>query len=214
MPYGPVHGGGGFDGGFEFTPDGLAWLLDGHNIPTSPSLAVEAAREVCARYSVDEAFATLIGEAAKCIVAKCDRAAMVLLGLAFEDAVWDLAAALAAQQGAATEPFLTTLTEEAASPTVRLAATRDAVRAIRDRVKRQRGGRVDWWSQWEDAPDSLSGYLSAVRLARNKAAHDPDADISPLRVALLLGSAPTAIEQIAAMTAFLRSPPAGVDPAV
>lgn len=145
----------------------------------------------------------------RCVRNTCHRAAIILIGLASEDACSSLLDVLARypSQDPKNGDWRIVASEPVFSK--RWGAAVRVVRKIKDGLRPAARGQ-DWWRPLDPIPEWLLPLGEAMRLARNEAAHVADRDFTPGEVLVLLAAIPTQLELVAALAAFLASPPAGV----
>ena len=205
------------NGPFHFTADGVQYFSEGFISIDDPAHLGEALQELKTRIPVIEGGQIeLVLEAQRCIRSGCNRAGMVVMGVASEDSCGALldSIPLNCQAPASNSPLHgdwanccnTTLNfTRRWKPAIRI------LEAIKRSI-RSAGRGESWWPWWEMVPGSLHTVGEAVRIKRNAAAHDTTRKFSKAEVALLLSAMPTQLEMIANLTEFLQSPPSGIAP--
>ncbi len=204
-------------GPFHFTADGVNYFRDGFVSIDDPGHLGEALQELKARLpTIEDGQIELLLEAQRCIRSGCNRAGMVVMGVASEDSCIALmdAIPLNCQAPSSGSPLLN---DWASCTHQSLAFTRRWKPSIRilETVKRNIRSAVQgesWWSWWEMVPGSLHTVGEAVRVSRNIAAHNTTRKFTKAEVALLLSAMPTHLEMIANLTDFLQNPPSGLAP--
>ena len=204
-------------GPFHFTADGVNYFRDGFVSIDDPGHLGEVLQELKARIpTIEDGQIELLLEAQRCIRSGCNRAGMVVMGVASEDSCIALmdAIPLNCQAPASGSPLFS---DWASCTNQSLAFTRRWKPAIRileaiKRIIRSAGQGESWWPWWEMVPGSLHTVGEAVRISRNAAAHDTTRKFTKAEVALLLAAMPTQLEMIANLTSFLQNPPSGIAP--
>ncbi|MHC5056352.1 MAG: hypothetical protein ACYTKD_16760 [Planctomycetota bacterium] len=204
------------NGPFRFTSEGIRYFTSGAYTPIDDPghfcSALQALRQKHGR--ITEAQIALLLEAQKCIHSGCFRAAMVLVGVACEDACTSLLDSLAdglkpPVKGSATKPDWAAMSNASLSFAARWKPGLRVLETVKQGL-RQQGRGADWWQWWQTVPGSLSTVGEAVRMSRNVAAHDSERVFEKPEVALLLAALPIILEAICELDSFLESPPAGV----
>lgn len=202
-------------GVFTFSERGLRYFNGDVALDGDPSPLLAKLLELQTKHPkvVGAAQLTLLSEAQHCWRERCYRAAMILTGLAAEDASLAIVDALAAYPAQATTGASvadwSTITATSGMFSVRWGAAVRVLRRLRDGL-RGPGKGAAWWKILDPAPEWLLPLGEAVRLARNEAAHNPDRDYGANDVTLLLAALPTQLEAIAELHAFLTTPPTGL----
>lgn len=208
-------------GVFTFSTRGLAYFLESTVMLERKGALETSLGELDDRCAgaVGAGQQVLLGEAQRCWKQGCYRAAMVLVGVANEEAgvaLLDLldaypnkAPASSSEWAAATSSSNSFSTRfEAGMKILRRLATALKKEA---RKRRQQGDTVPWGDLWFRSVDSLHGMGEAIRCARNHAAHDGSAEFRRGDVGLLLSTMPMLLEHVWELSEFLRSPPEGLD---
>lgn len=203
----------GLDNGvFHFTSEGIKYFSGGFISVDDSGYFGQALTELQERIPlIGDGRRELLLEAHRCLKAGCYRAAMVLIGVANEDACLALVDAVPANLKAPSNgnPILQDWNNCCNTDLTFSHRWKSAVR-IFESVKpklRKLGKGEPWWQWWEMIPGSLYTVGEAVRIARNAAAHSVDRPFCKAEVALLLASMPIQLEMIASITAFLKEPP-------
>jgi len=204
-------------GPFHFTADGVSYFRDGFVSIDDPGHLGEALYELKTRIpTIEDGQIEMLLEAQRCIRSGCNRAGMVVIGVASEDSCTALTDAipLNCQAPASGSPLHS---DWASCCNQTLAFTRRWKPAIRileaiKRIIRSAGQGESWWPWWEMVPGCLHTVGEAVRISRNAAAHDTTRKFTKAEVALLLSAMPTHLEMIANLTDFLQNPPSGLAP--
>ena len=200
------------NGAFHFTSEGIKYFSGGFISVDDSGYFGQALAELQERIPlIGDGQRELLLEAHRCLKAGCYRAAMVLIGVANEDACLALVDALPANLKAPPNGNLILQDWNNCNNGTLAFSNRwkSAVRII-ESVKpklRKLGKGEPWWQWWEMVPGSLHTVGEAVRIARNAAAHSVDRPFSKAEVALLLSSMPIQLEMIGNLTAFLTDPP-------
>jgi hypothetical protein len=205
-------------GVFHFTEDGVKYFSEQGFISIhDPGQLAQVLQDLKQRTPViEDGQIELLLEAQRCIRAGCYRAAMVVMGVASEDACLKLIDAIPTncQAPAADSPLHGDWSNCTNSSSAFAARWKPAIRLL-DAIKavlRSPARGEPWWQWWELVPGSLFTVGEAVRLARNAAAHNPKRKFTKAEVALLLAAMPTQLEMIANLTDFLTNPPAHLKP--
>lgn len=204
-------------GPFHFTADGVRYFSEGFISIDDPGQLGEVLQELKQRIStIEDGQIELLLEAQRCIRSGCNRAGMVVMGVASEDSCITLldAIPLNCQAAGSGSPLYA---DWANCYNATLNFTRRWKPAIRileaiKRNLRSSGQGESWWQWWEMIPGSLYTLGEAIRVARNAAAHDTTRKFSKAEVGLLLSAMPTQLEMIAKMTEFLKTPPPALIP--
>lgn len=194
-------------GAFTFTQRGLQYFKAGIALDTEPDALAAKLLDLHRRFpdTVSVSQLTLLREARHCWRQACYRAAMILTGLACEDAALALVDALDAYPAkAATGPTLADWKGIAPGGmfSQRWGAAVRVIRRLRDGL-RAAGKAQDWWKLLDPQPEWLLPLGEAVRVARNESAHNSDRDYGLSDVTLLLAALPTQLEVIAELRSFL-----------
>ncbi len=190
--------------GCTFTYAGLEFFKSRAMVLVDPNLVACQLRDQPAEVQV------VAQEAWRCLTSGCNRAAMVMVGLAAEDSAAALIEALCGIKGHEKQPYWKPVTSESGSFQVRWTAGLQMLDRIKERLKAQRQGRVEWWSRWECVPDVLRPIGEALRLGRNRAAHSIDDEFSFNHVAMYYASLPFYLKTLDAIREFLDEPPDGI----
>lgn len=204
-------------GPFHFTADGVRYFREGFISIDDPGHLGEVLQELKQRIpTIEDGQIELLLEAQRCIRSGCNRAGMVVMGVASEDLCIALLDAIPLNCHA--PGSISTLHGDWANCcNATLNFTRRWKPAIRilEAIKRNirsSGQGESWWPWWEMIPGSLYTVGEAVRISRNAAAHDTTRKFSKAEVALLLSAMPTQLEMIANLTDFLQNTPRGIAP--
>jgi len=204
------------NGPFRFTTEGIRYFTSGTYAPVDDPghfcSALEALRKKHGQ--ITEGQLALLLEAQKCIHSGCFRAAMVLVGVACEDACISLLDSASGNlnppaKGSALASDWASMSNGSLSFAARWKPGLRILEVLRQGL-RQQGRGAAWWQWWETVPGSLSSVGEAVRVSRNAAAHDADRAFGKSEVALLLAALPIVLEAVCELDSFLKSPPAGV----
>jgi hypothetical protein len=204
-------------GPFHFTADGVRYFSEGFISIDDPGHLGEVLQELKRRIpAIEDGQIELLLEAQRCIKSGCNRAGMVVMGVASEDSCIALmdAIPLNCQAPASGSPLQG---DWANCCNVTLNFTRRWKPATRilETIKRNirsAGHGESWWPWWKMVPGSLHSVGEAVRIARNAAAHDTTRKFSKAEVALLLSAMPIQLEMIASLTSFLQKVPPNLTP--
>ena len=204
-------------GPFHFTADGVRYFSEGFISIDDPGHLGEALQELKTRIpAIEDGQIELLLEAQRCIRSGCNRAGMVVMGVASEDSCAALmnAIPLNCQVPASGSPLYGDWTNCCNATLTFTRRWKPAIRILEaiKRNIRSFGHGEPWWSWWEMIPGSLHTVGEAVRVARNAAAHDTTRKFSKAEVALLLSAMPTQLEMIANLTDFLQNPPSRLTP--
>jgi hypothetical protein len=204
-------------GPFHFTADGVRYFSEGFISIDDPGHLGEALQELKTRIpAIENGQIELLLEAQRCIRSGCNRAGMVVMGVASEDSCAALmnVIPLNCQVPASGSPLYSDWTNCCNATLAFTRRWKPAIRILKaiKRNIRSSGHGGPWWSWWEMIPGSLHTVGEAVRLARNAAAHDTTRKFSKAEVALLLSAMPTQLEMIANLTDFLKNPPSALRP--
>jgi hypothetical protein len=200
------------NGVFHFTSEGITYFSGGFISVDDSGYFGQALAELQGRIPlIGDGQRELLLEAHRCLKANCYRAAMVLIGVANEDACLALANAVPANLKAPPNgnPLLrdwNTCCDVTLTLSHRWKSAVRILESVKSKLRKVVKGEP-WWQWWEMVPGSLYTVGEAVRIARNAAAHSVDRTFSKAEVALLLASMPTQIEMIGNLTAFLTDPP-------
>ena len=204
-------------GPFHFTADGVRYFKEGFISIDDPGHLAEVLQELKKRIlTIEDGQIELLLEAQRCIRSGCNRAGMVVMGVASEDSCvalldaiptnWQAPGSGSPLHGDWADCCNTTLNfTRRWKPAIRI------LEAIKRNI-RSAGHGESWWPWWEMIPGSLHTVGEAVRIARNAAAHDTTRKFSKAEVALLLSAMPTQLEMIANLTNFLQNPPSNLTP--
>lgn len=208
---------------FSFTDIGLSYYMQGlGDLGPAGSLAAKL-RAVRAANSlvVTEEQIVVLDEAQHCWSMSCYRAAMILIGVASEDALSGLADDLNTSYSSVLPvPGLPKWKDLAPGQTIgkRMDAAFEALRAMNEKLRKtifahkNTHGSFPPWSSDLQSPDALQGIAEAIRQSRNEAAHDPLSTSAAGDVTLLLSSMPALLEKVAGIRSFLRTPPVPLPP--
>jgi hypothetical protein len=202
-------------GPFHFTTDGVKYFFEGFVSIDDPGRLGEVLQELKQRVPpLKDGQIELLLEAQRCIKSGCNRAGMVMIGVASEDlciALMDTISAncQAPASGSPLEGDWANCCNANLNFTRRWKPAIRILEAIKRNV-RSAGQGESWWPWWEMIPESLHTVGEAVRMARNAAAHDTTRKFSKAEVALLLSAMPTQLEMIATLTDFLQNPPSNL----
>lgn len=204
-------------GPFHFTSDGVRYFSEGFVSIDDPGHLGEVLQELKQRIpSIEDGQIELLLEAQRCIRSGCNRAGMVVMGVASEDLCTGLMDAISqnCQAPATGSPLYGDWTNCCNSTLTFTRRWKPTIRILEEIKKtiRSAGQGESWWPWWEMIPGSLNTVGEAVRIARNAAAHDTTRKFSKAEVALLLSAMPTQLEMIANLTEFLKNPPPGIVP--
>jgi len=198
-----------------FTRAGVEWARGECRIRTNPHEILDALQSVHDDYpsTVTPGCVALVQEAVHCIESRCFRAAVVLAGVAAEDATGQLMECLCKLTSYTAANGWNDLTNRALAFARRWAGARLVLAEVRQRIQRQlQRPRPDWWSLWENLPESLVPLGEAVRISRNTAAHDADHRFTYLEAATLLCGLPHQLRWIAEIQDHIQNPRDGVTP--
>jgi len=205
-------------GPFHFTADGVKYFSEeGFISLDDPGQLATVLQELKQRVAaIQDGQIELLLEAQRCIRSGCYRAAMVVMGVASEDACIALVDAiqLHCQAPAASSHLYSDWNNSLNTSLAFSARWKPAIRLLEAIKKQLRvpGKGESWWQWWELVSGSLFTVGEAVRVARNAAAHDTQRKFSRGEVALLLTAMPTQLEMIANLTDFLTAPPSHLQP--
>lgn len=197
---------------FHFTLEGIKYFSGGFISVDDAGYFGQALAELQDRVpTFTDGQRELLLEAQRCLKAGCYRAAIILVGVANEDACSGMVDAIAVnlkmpQNGSS----LLLDWNNCCDGTLNFSRRWKSATRILETMKpklRKIGTGEPWFQWWEMVPGSLSTLGEAVRIARNSAAHNGDRTFSKAEVALLLSAMPTQIEMIASITEFLTDPP-------
>jgi hypothetical protein len=169
--------------------------------------------------AISRSQATLLLEAQRCWKAACYRAAVVMLGLANEEAVESLLSAVEKQVPQDPSTKVGNAWKELRNTKNKVAARWDAAREIlmvvHDQLKAAhvagKKTKPVWWVKtWEYALDPIATGIDGLRTLRNAAAHDPTHMIERGEVEVLFAGLPGLLQRVAGLRRFLRTPPRGV----
>jgi len=203
------------NGPFHFTADGVRYFSEGFISVDDPGNLGIVLRELQDRLpSVEDGQIELLLEAQRCVKSSCNRAAMVVIGVASEEACTSLLEAIPTncqkpKKGSQFEQDWKSCCNSALSFTGRWKPAIRILEAIKKSVRGKAKGET-WGQWWEMVPGSFFTIGEAVRIARNAAAHDTTRKFSKAEVALLLGAMPTQLAMIANLTEFLTNPPPNI----
>ena len=200
------------NGVFHFTSEGIKYFAGGFISVDDSGYFGQALTKLQERIPLISAGQReLLLEAHRCLKAACYRAAMVLIGVANEDACLALVDGLSANLKAppSGNPILQDWNNCCNGNLVLANRWKPAIRILESmKPKLRKAGKGEpWWQWWEMVPGSLYTVGEAVRIARNTAAHSVDRTFSKAEVALLLSSMPVQLEMIGNLTSFLTDPP-------
>lgn len=199
-------------GAFHFTSEGIKYFSGGFISVDDPGYLGGALIELQERLSaITDGQREMLLEAQRCLKAGCYRAAMVLIGVANEDACLGLVDAIPLNLCVVSNgnPLLQDWNNcclQTLAFSTRWKSTVRILESVKPKL-RKFGKGEPWWQWWEMIPGSLNTVGEAVRVARNTAAHSVDRPFSKAEVALLLSSMPTQLEMVASLTTFLTTPP-------
>lgn len=199
------------NGPFHFTADGVQYFSEGFICIDDPGHLGEVLQELKSRIpTIEDGQIELLLEAQRCIRSGCNRAGMVVMGVACEDSCIALldAIPLNCQTPASGTPLngdWTNCCNATLNFTRRWKPAIRILEAIKRNI-RSAGHGESWWPWFEMIPGSLHTVGEAVRIARNAAAHDTTRKFSKAEVALLLSAMPTQLEMVANLTSFLQNP--------
>jgi hypothetical protein len=197
----------------SFTRHGLAWARGTYRLRTNPHEILEAVEQVHQDWpeTVKAGCVALVAEAVDCIEKRCFRAAVVLVGVAAEEATTQLMECLCGLTGYTAANGWSDLNNRALAFARRWAGARQVLAEVKERIKVQLNRpRPDWWSLWEGLPESLVPLAEAVRVSRNTAAHDADHQFTYLKAATLLCGLPHQLRWIAEIQDHIQNPRNGV----
>lgn len=204
-------------GPFHFTADGVRYFSEGFISIDDPGHLGVVLQDLKARIpAIDNGQIELLLEAQRCIRSGCNRAGMVVMGVASEDICYALINAIPSncnvhESNSVLYSDWTNCCNSTLTFTRRWKPVIRILEAIKKNI-RSNGYGEQWWSWWEMIPGSLYTVGEAVRVARNAAAHDITRKFSKAEVALLLSAMPTLLEMIANLTDFLTNPPSQITP--
>jgi len=205
------------NGPFHFTADGVKYFSEGFISIDDPGHLGEVLQELKIRIPIIEnGQIELLLEAQRCIKSGCNRAGMVVMGVASEDSCVALMDAIPLNchvpaAGSSLHGDWANCCNQMLAFTRRWKPAIRILEAIKRNI-RLSGQGESWWPWWEMIPGSLHTVGEAVRISRNAAAHDITRKFSKAEVSLLLSAMPTQLEMIANLTAFLHTPPSGIAP--
>jgi hypothetical protein len=194
----------------SFTRRGLEWARGAYRVKSQPHEVLKALATVGNDHpdTVTPAVIALAQEALRCIEGRCFRAAVVLIGVACEEAVTALMEALCDLKGYEKVNGWRDQNDRARSFGPRWTAAREVLKAVKENLRSQLSRpRPDWWSLWEGLPESLVPLGEAVRISRNTAAHDADHRFTHLEAATLFCGLPYQLRWVAEVQNFLSAPP-------
>ena len=204
-------------GPFHFTADGARYFREGFVSIDDPGYLGEVLQGLKQRLpSIENGQIELLLEAQRCIRSGCNRAGMVVMGVASEDSCIALLDAIplncqAPGSGSPLHGDWANCCNTILNFTRRWKPAIRILEAIKRNI-RAAGQGESWWPWWEMIPGSLNTVGEAVRIARNVATHDTARKFSKAEVALLLSAMPTLLEMIANLTEFFQNPPPGIVP--
>lgn len=204
-------------GPFHFTADGINYFKEGFISIDDPGHLGEVLQELKQRIpTIEDGQIELLLEAQRCIRSGCNRAGMVVMGVASEDSCITLLDAIPLNcqtpgSGAPLHGDWANCCNATLNFTRRWKPAIRILEAIKKNI-RPAGHGESWWPWWEMIPGSLHTVGEAVRIARNAAAHDTTRRFSKAEVALLLAAMPIQLEMIANLTSFLQNPPSNLTP--
>ena len=202
-------------GPFHFTNDGVQYFKGGFVSIDDPGHLGEVLNELKQRIpSIEDGQIELLLEAQRCLKSGCNRAGMVVMGVASEDSCLALLDAIpvncqAPPSGSPLQGDWANCTNATLNFTRRW---KPAIRILEEikRTIRSAGQGEPWWQWWEMVPGSLFTIGEAVRVARNSAAHNISKKFTKAEVALLLAALPIQLEMIANLASFLQNPPSNL----
>jgi hypothetical protein len=198
-----------------FTRHGLEWAKGECRIRTNPNEILEAVQEVHNDHpeTVTPGCVTLVQEAVHCVEKRCFRAAVVLVGVASEEACMQLIDCLCSLSAHSGVDGWRDMIDANKTFAPRWVGARKVLAAVKEHIKGQlKRPRPDWWSLWEGLPESLVPLAEAVRISRNTAAHDADHKFTYLEAAALLCGLPHQLRWIAEIQDHIQNPRDGVNP--
>lgn len=202
-------------GPFHFTADGVRYFSEGFISIDDPGQLCEVLQELKKRIpSIEDGQIELLLEAQRCIRSGCNRAAMVVMGVASEDSCIALLDTISTNcQAPGSGSLLHGDWANCCNATLNFTRRWKPAIRILEAIKRNirsAGYGESWWPWWEMIPGSLHTVGEAVRIARNAAAHDTTRKFSKAEVALLLSAMPTQLEMITNLTDLLKNPPSNL----
>lgn len=195
----------------------MQYFSEGFICSDDPGHFGEVLQELKTRIpAIEDGQIELLLEAQRCIRSGCNRAGMVVMGVASEDSCIALmdAIPLNCQAPASGSPLhgdWANCTNQTLALTRRWKPAIRILEAVKRNIRSASHGE-SWWPWWEMVPGSLHTVGEAVRIARNAAAHDTTRKFLKAEVALLLSAMPTQLEMIASLTSFLQNPPPNLTP--
>ena len=197
-------------GCFHFTTEGIKYFSEGFISVDDPGYLGKVLLKLKERIStIEDGQIELLLEAQRCLKAGCFRAAMVVIGVANEDACIELLDAIPLNCNPPTSgSTLRSDWNNCCNPVNAFSARwKPGIRVLKGIKKHLRtpGKGEEWWQWWEIIPGSLYTLGEAVRLSRNSAAHNTDRMFLKAEIALLLSAMPIQLEMIANLTDFLKT---------
>jgi len=178
-------------GPFHFTADGVGYFSEGFISIDDPGHLGEVFQELKKRIpAFEDGQVELLLEAQRCIRSGCNRAGMVVMGVASEDSCIALLDAIplncqAPGSGSPLHGDWANCCNATLNFTRRWKPAIRILEAIKRNI-RPVGHGESWWPWWEIIPGSLHTVGEAVRIARNAAAHDTTRKFTKAEVSLLL----------------------------
>lgn len=198
--------------GFRFTTAGLQHYAV--EVPLWDSSQLSA--YLCSLGPVVSATqAALLLEAQRCWRASCFRAAIVMLGLAVEDAGNAVCDAL----GPYARPGSSLPWSKVSNPDTRFAARWSAARSVIGELQKvlrsahvKGSAQPDWWGLWDYIDQNIVATVNSIREARNSAAHEPARIFESGEVSMHLAAAPHLVATLGRLRGFLTIPPVVIPP--